>query len=38
MKMALFNAGKELVGSDIEFPEYDPYGFSKTASTEQMAW
>ena len=38
MKMALEGAAKELVGSDIEFPEYDPYGFSKTASAEQMAW
>ena len=37
MKMALGPAAAELVGSDIEYPEFDPLGLSAKASDAQMA-
>ena len=37
MKMALGPAAQELVGSDIEFPEFDPLNLSAKATPEQMA-
>ena len=36
--MKLEGAATELVGSDIEYPEFDPWGFSKEADEETMAW
>ena len=36
--MKLEGAGKDLVGSDIEFPEFDPAGFTKNADEEKMFW
>jgi len=38
MKMELYDNAKGIVGSDIEFPEFDPLGFSKGATPEQMTW
>jgi len=38
LSMVLQGAAKDLVGSDIEWPEFDPLQFSKTASEEKMAW
>jgi len=38
LSMVLQGAAKDIVGSDIEFPEFDPLQFSKTASEEKMAW
>jgi hypothetical protein len=29
---------RALVGSDIEFPEWDPLGYTKTATPEKLAW
>jgi len=37
VKMALGPAAQELVGSDIEFPEFDPLGLSAKATDAQMA-
>ena len=37
MKMALGPAAQDLVGSDIEFPEFDPLGLSAKATDAQMA-
>jgi len=36
--MKLEGAAVELVGSDIEFPEFDPWQFSKSAKPETIAW
>lgn len=36
--MALGEACKDLVGSDLEFPEFDPLGFTKKASREKVEW
>ena len=36
--MKLEGAATNLVGSDIEFPEFDPWEFSKRASPEDMEW
>ena len=36
MAMTLGPAAQALVGSDIEYPEFDPLGLSKTASEKQM--
>ena len=38
MKMQLFGEGAEIVGSDLEFPEFDPWGFSKNADADKMFW
>lgn len=38
LSMKLEGAAADLVGSDIEYPEFDPWGFSKTADEETMAW
>eukprot|EP01035_Chromulina_nebulosa_P019800 gene19800-25742_t len=38
MSMKLQGAATELVGSDIEWPEFDPAGFTKNASPETLAW
>jgi hypothetical protein len=37
MKMALGPAAQELVGSDIEFPEFDPLNLSAKATDAQRA-
>ena len=37
VKMALGPAAQDLVGSDIEFPEFDPLGLSAKATDAQMA-
>jgi hypothetical protein len=34
----LEGAASNLVGTDLEYPEFDPWGFSKTASEDQMFW
>ena len=36
VKMALGPAAQELVGSDIEYPEFDPLGLSAKATPAQM--
>jgi hypothetical protein len=36
--MKLEGPAQELVGSDIEFPEFDPWGFTKTADENKMFW
>lgn len=36
--MKLEDAATELVGSDIEYPEFDPWGFTKGASEEKIYW
>ena len=36
--MKLEGAGADLVGSDIEYPEFDPWGFTKKSSPETMYW
>jgi Chlorophyll A-B binding protein len=38
MKMELYDNAKGLVGTDIEFPEFDPLGFTKNATPEQLTW
>jgi len=38
MKMELYDNAKGIVGSDIEFPEFDPLGFTKGATPEQLTW
>lgn len=38
MTMQLKDNAVGLVGTDIEFPEFDPFGFTKNASPEQLAW
>lgn len=38
LSMKLEGASRELVGSDIEFPEFDPWGFTKNADENKMAW
>ena len=38
MSMKLEGAASNLVGTDLEYPEFDPWGFSKTASEDQMFW
>ena len=37
MSMKLGPAAAELVGSDIEYPEFDPLGLSAKATPTQMA-
>lgn len=36
--MKLDGPARELVGSDLEFPEFDPWGFTKTADEDKIAW
>ena len=36
--MQLEGPARDLVGSDLEFPEFDPWGFTKNADEEKMAW
>lgn len=36
--MKLEGAGADLVGSDIEYPEFDPWGFTKKSSPETIYW
>ena len=36
--MKLEGASRDLVGSDLEFPEFDPWGFTKNADENKMAW
>lgn len=36
--MRVEGACAELVGSDIEFPSFDPLKFTKGASPEKVAW
>lgn len=36
--MKLEGAAVDLVGSDIEFPEFDPWAFTARASQEQLNW
>jgi Chlorophyll A-B binding protein len=36
--MKLEGAAVDLVGSDIEYPEFDPWGFTKTADADRLAW
>jgi hypothetical protein len=36
--MKLEGIAKDLVGSDIEYPEFDPVGFTKNISPEKLAW
>jgi len=38
LSMKLEGAAKEIVGSDIEYPEFDPWGFTKGASAEKIFW
>mmetsp|Transcript_16515 Transcript_16515/g.15843 ORF Transcript_16515/g.15843 Transcript_16515/m.15843 type:complete len:115 (-) Transcript_16515:9-353(-) len=38
LSMKLEGAARELVGSDLEFPEFDPWGFTKDADENKMAW
>ena len=36
--MALYDSAQDIVGSDIEWPEFDPWELSKGASEEDMFW
>ena len=36
--MKLEGAAQGLVGSDIEYPEFDPWGFTKDISEEKLFW
>lgn len=36
--MKLQGAAQGLVGSDIEWPEFDPWGFTKDVSEEKVNW
>ena len=36
--MKLEGASRDLGGSDLEFPEFDPWGFTKNADENKMAW
>lgn len=36
--MKLQGAAENLVGSDIEWPEFDPWGFTKDISEEKINW
>lgn len=38
VKMALYDNAQGLVGTDIEYPEFDPLGFTKGATQEQLNW
>jgi hypothetical protein len=38
MVMKLGETAQGLVGSDLEWPEFDPLGFTKKASPQQIAW
>mmetsp|Transcript_2974 Transcript_2974/g.5081 ORF Transcript_2974/g.5081 Transcript_2974/m.5081 type:complete len:218 (-) Transcript_2974:259-912(-) len=38
MTMKLGEAAQGLVGTDLEFPEFDPLGFTKNVSQEQLEW
>lgn len=38
MTMKLGPLAQELVGSDIEYPEFDPYGFTQGISEEKLFW
>jgi hypothetical protein len=36
--MKLEGPAQGIVGSDIEYPEFDPWGFTKGASEEKIFW
>lgn len=36
--MKLGENAQGLIGSDLEWPEFDPLGFTKDASPEKVAW
>lgn len=36
--MKLEGPATEIVGSDIEYPEFDPWGFTKDISDEKLFW
>jgi hypothetical protein len=36
--MVLQGAAKDIVGSDIEYPDFDPFGLTKDISAEKIAW
>jgi hypothetical protein len=36
--MELYGPAKDLVGSDIEWPEFDPWQFTKDISEEKLFW
>lgn len=36
--MKLDGLGQDIVGSDIEYPEFDPWGFTKDADEEKLFW
>jgi len=38
LTMKLEGAAEGLVGSDIEYPEFDPWGFTKGISEEKLFW
>ena len=38
MKMALYDEAEGLIGSDIEWPDFDPWELSKGASEDDMFW
>ena len=38
LKMELEGPAGNLVGNDLEFPDFDPWGFSKEADEEKMFW
>ena len=36
--MKLGENAEGLVGTDIEYPEFDPWGLTKDASPDKIAW
>jgi hypothetical protein len=38
LSMRLQGVGEEIVGSDIEFPSFDPWEFSKDCDESKMFW
>jgi hypothetical protein len=38
MTMKLQGAAQNIVGSDIEWPEFDPWGFTKDIAEEKINW
>ena len=38
LRMELEGPAADLVGNDLEFPDFDPWGFSKDADEEKMFW
>ena len=38
MKMALGPLAQDMVGSDLEWPEFDPVGFTNTQNQAQIDW